>query len=182
MVVLAVSAAVVAAVSDDHAWIIAAAILAGLTFVAYGLVEVVWPLIRRRRLLHPCHVYFNIPGLYETKVSHIRQNESGHRTKELTLPSYAEVEIEIIYRPKLAFHELKFAFGCPDGSESKPYAFEAFDRFTTQGQSHWIPGKDEGHKTNRHKFYQWNRDEPRNTGSDFLVGFKLKTGKVGVWR
>ncbi len=167
--------------SDDLWWIVGAAVLAGLTFVAYAWVEGLQPLIRRYRLRHPCRVYFNIPGPDETRIAHSQQDERGHRTRELTLPPNAEVEIEIIYVPKLAFHEIRFAFGCPFGIEGKPYAFEAFHRFTVQGKSHWKPGEDEGHKTDRHKFYEWKRDEKRNTGTDFLVGFKLRTEKVGVW-
>jgi len=181
MVVIAVGAAVTAAVSDDHAWIIAAAILAGLTFTAYVVVEVIGPIIRRWRLKHPCHVYFNIPAPEEGVVDYVRQDTDGHHVKELTLPPNADVEIEIIYRPKLAFREIKFAFGCPLGSEGKPFAYEAFERFTIKGKSHWKPGEDEGHKTNRHKFYQWHRDEMRNTGSFFLLGFKLRTIQTGIW-
>ncbi len=167
--------------NPDHGWIVAAAFLAGSTLLAYVFVEMIWPAVRHYRLRHPCRVYFNIPGLRERKIEYLRQDDRTHHTKELTLPPNAEFEIEIIYTPKLIFHEDSIAFGCESPLDGKPYASERFDRFTIVGKSHWIPGKDDGHTLNRHKFFQIARGKTRNLKTHFIVGFKLKTEKVGVW-
>jgi hypothetical protein len=47
MLAIGIGATGLTVVSEDHAWIIAAALLAGLTFAAYVLVEVIHPIVRR---------------------------------------------------------------------------------------------------------------------------------------
>jgi len=182
--IAASAAAGIAVMSKDHIWIVAAAILAGLTLVAYCLKEMILPRIRRYRLRHPCHVYFNIMRPNEGDVSYVQRQGKSHHLKELVLPANCEVEIELIYLPKLDFFESELLFGCevenPDG---KPYAFECFDRFAMpgRGKGHWIPGVDQGHTLNRHKFYHIARNRSRNVGTHRVVGFKFRTEQIGVW-
>lgn len=184
--IFAAMAAGMAAMSQDHAWIVAAALLAAGTFVAYGCVEMLWPIIRRYRLRHPCHVYFNIMRPDEGEVPYVQRDGKSHHLKELTLPPNCEVEIELIYLPKLEYFESEIMFGCETGQSSpdgKPYAFECFHRFNMPGKGKdlWIPGVDEGHSITRHKFYQIVRNRPRNVGTHRIIGFKFRTEKVGVW-
>jgi hypothetical protein len=170
--------------SDDHIWIVAAAVLAASTFVVYGLVEVVGPAIRRYRLRHPCHVYFNIMRPNEGEVSYVQREGKSHHLKELTLPPNSEVEIELIYLPKLEFFESEIMFGCEvESPEGKPYAFECFHRFNMpgKGKDRWIPGFDEGHSLTRHKFYHIVRNRTRNMGTHRIVGLKFRTEKPGIW-
>jgi hypothetical protein len=177
------AAAGTAAMSEDHVWIVSAAILAGLTFVA-SVCATLWPLVRRYRLRHPCHVYFNIMRPNEGEVPYVQRAGKSHHLKELTLPPNSEFEIELNYLPKLDFYECEIMFGCevedPDG---KPYAFECFHRFNLpgKGKDRWVPGVDEGHNLTRHKFYHMIRNRPRNVGTHRIVGFKFRTEKVGVW-
>jgi hypothetical protein len=173
-----------AAISDDHAWIVAAAILAGATLVAYLVVEVGLRAFRRSRLKHPCDVYFNIMRPNEGEVVYVRREGKSHHLKELVLPPNCEVEIELIYLPRLEFIESEIAFGCEvEDPEGKPYAVECFSRFSMpgKGKDRWVPGVDEGHTLTRHKFYQIIRNRARNTGTHRIVGFKFRTERVGVW-
>jgi len=164
------------------------AILGGLaatvTLAAYLFIELVKPAWRRHQLRHPCHVYFNIMRPNEGDVPYVQREGKSHHLKELVLPPNYETEIELIYLPKLAFFESEIAFGCEiDNPDGKPYAFECFHRFAMpgKGKAHWIPGVDEGHTLTRHKFYSITRNKPRNTGTHFIVGFKFRTEKVGVF-
>jgi len=168
----------------DGPFAILGGIAAATTLVAYLFIEFVKPRWRRYRLRHPCHVYFNIMRPDEGEVPYVQRDGKSHHLKELTLPPNCEVEIELIYLPKLEYFESEIMFGCevenPDG---KPYAFECFHRFNMpgKGKDHWIPGVDEGHSITRHKFYQIVRNRPRNTGTHRIVGFKFRTEKVGIW-
>jgi hypothetical protein len=162
-------------------------IVAGVASVAmiglYLFIEVGRPWWRRRVMQHPCNVWFNIMGPKEGKIAYAIQDDRPHHVKELVLPSNSEIEIELIYTPKLAFHEASIAFGCESDLEGKPYAIECFNRFVLEGKgkSQWIPGKDEGHTINRHKFYWIVRNQVRNVGSHFIVGYKFKTESVGIF-
>jgi hypothetical protein len=179
--VVAITAAVVAAMSQDHVWVVAAALLAGGTFAAYLIVEAILPAIRKHRLKHPCEVHFNVIGRHEGEITYAIQDDRTHHVDELVLPANSEIPIEIIYLPKLPFYETKLAFGCEGNIEGKPYATECFSRFNLKGKSQWIPGVDDGHYLTRHKFYQMDREQHRNTGTHRVVGFKLKTENVGVF-
>jgi hypothetical protein len=181
--VLAIAAATSGAMSDDHIWIMGAAILAGGTLVAYLIVELAKPAWRQWRLRHPCKVYFNIMTPKEGEVPYVLRDSRGHFLKELVLPPNTETEIELIYVPKVPFFESELNFGCESDVEGKPYAIERFIRYPMpgKGKAHWIPGTDETDTLDRHKFYHVIRNKPRNTGTHFIVGFKLKTEVVGVF-
>jgi hypothetical protein len=170
--------------SEDHAWIVSAAVLAGLTFIAYGCVEMILPLVRRYRLRHPCHVWFNIMRPDEGEVSYVQREGKSHHLKELVLPPNSEFEIEVIYLPKLDFYESEIIFESSSSDiDGKPFAFECFNRFAMpgKGRGQWIPGVDEGHTLTRHKNYHIVRNRARNVGTHRFIGFKFKTEKVGVF-
>jgi hypothetical protein len=183
MLATAVSSGAAATILDGP-FAVVGGIAASVTLIAYLYIEVVKPAWRRHRLQHPCHVWFNIKGTYDGGVPYIAGDGKPHHLKELVLPPNYETEIEIIYLPKLAYFEFSIAFGCElSDDDGKPHAFECFNRFTIpgKGKSHWIPGVDDGHSLNRHKFYTIIRNAPRNTGTHFIVGFKFRTEKVGVF-
>jgi hypothetical protein len=168
----------------DGPFAIAGGIAATVTLAAYIFVEVAKPAWRRCRLRHPCHVYFNIMRPNEGEVPYVQRDGKSHHLKELVLPPNCEVEIELIYLPKLEFFEAEISFGCEiDDPDGKPYAFECFNRFAMpgKGKGQWIPGVDEGHSLTRHKFYHIVRNRPRNTGTHRIVGVKFRTEKVGVF-
>ena len=170
-----------ASMTLDGVFAIVGGVAATITLAAYLLIEVVKPWMRRRRMKHPCEANFNIISRSEGEITYAIQEDRGHQVKELVLPSQSEIPIEVIYLPKVAFFEESIAFGCEGEIEGKPYAIECFNRYTLMGKSQWIPGVDEGHTLNRHKFYQIVRKKPRNLGTHVLVGFKLKTENVGVF-
>lgn len=165
----------------DGPFAILGGVAASATLVAYLFIEVVRPVWRRWRLRHPCDVYFNIIGTHEGEITYAIQDDRTHHTKEIVLPTNSETPIEIIYRPKIPFFEETIAFGCEGNNDGKPYAKEYFNRYTVLGQSKWVPGRDEGHSVDRHKFYQIVRKKPRNLGSHVVLGFKLITEKAGVF-
>jgi hypothetical protein len=167
--------------THDGLFAIIGGVAATVTLGAYPFIEVIKPARRRRQSRHPCNVYFSIMPATEGKIDYAIQDERGHHVKELVLSENSETDIELVYIPKLPFYESKIAFGCESGIEGKPYAFECFDRFTIKGETHWIPGRDHGHSLNRQKFYQIVRHEHRNVGTDFVVGFRLKTEKPGLF-
>ena len=62
------------------------------------------------------------------------------------------IEIEIECLPKTSFYEEAFSFGCDGEDNAKPFAIERFDRLIEVGKNCWIPGKDDGHSLDRHKY------------------------------
>jgi hypothetical protein len=170
-------------VVSDGFFSILGGIAAAVTLALYAAIEVVKPAWRRRQMRHPCHVWFNIMGPSEGKISYAIQDGRPHHVRELVLAANSEIEIEVIYTPKLAFYESTLAFGCEGDSPGKPYATERFTRFVLEGKgkSQWIPGVDESDTIDRHKFYWIKRHEVRNIGTHFIIGYKLKTQSAGIF-
>lgn len=165
----------------DGPFAILGGVAATATLLAYLIIEVARPSWRRHRLKHPCDVYFNVIGRKEGEITYAIQDDRTHHVKELVLPPVSEIDIELIYLPRIPFFEESIAFGCEGDDQGKPYAIECFNRYTIRGKSHWVPGVDDDHSINRHKFYQIVRKRPRNLGTHVGVGFKLKTEKAGVF-
>jgi hypothetical protein len=180
MIAIAVAAGV-SSTTLDGPFAILGGIAASATLIAYLIIEVIRPAWRRHVLRYPCHVHFNVIGRHEGEITYAIQDDRTHHTKEIVLPANSEVAIEVIYLPKVPFFEESIAFGCEGKNDGKPYAFEFFNRYTILGKSRFVPGEDDGHVLNRHKFYQIVRKKPRNTGTHVVLGFKLKTEKLGIF-
>jgi hypothetical protein len=157
-------------------WIGATA-LAGFLWVHFGR-----PIRRHARLKHPCDVHFQIRSITSRLQPYARQDSRSHRVRELVLPSFSEVEIEIGCRPKLPFTEREQIFGCDGDLDKKPYATQCIIHFVETGKRVWIPGEDEGHYTDVHKNYHRVTGRSRNLGTHFVTGFKLVTRNPGKYK
>jgi len=160
---------------------IVAGVAAAATLILYVAVEILIPIRRRHRLRHPCSAEFLIVDKDQGLLDHAIQDDVEHRTKELVLSANSVYCVEIIYKPRLEYFESKIAFGCESDSPEKPYAFERFNRYIEKGKARWIPGCDLEDSLTRKKLYIARRDEPRNVGSEFIVGFKVQTRGVGTF-
>ena len=160
-------------------WTIAGAVAAVLVLAITGYDIVIKRLWRRFRLKEPCEVHFAIRPLQQAPLDYILQDDLGHRVKELVVPANQVVEIEIGYEPKIAFHE--FIFGCDGDETKKPYATECINRLIDVGKSRWLPGQDDDHWRDRHKYYHVVRDKPRAVGTHVAIGFMLQTGSAGIY-
>jgi hypothetical protein len=162
-------------------WTIAGAVAAVIVLAVTGYDIVIKPLWRRFRLKEPCEVHFAIRPLQQARLDYILQDDVGHRVKELVVPANQLVEIEVGYEPKIAFHEFEFIFGCDGDETKKPYATECINRLIDVGKSRWLPGQDDGHWRDRHKYYHVVRDKPRAVGTHVAIGFMLQTGPAGIY-
>ena len=57
----------------------------------------------------------------------------------------------------------------------------AIPEFIRVGKARWIPGEDETDKITVADSYEIKRDSPRNTGTHFVLGFRLITRDPGVY-
>ncbi len=167
--------------SEHIPWDKFGALLTIIVIALYCIAEFLLPWVRRLRLRHPCDCSFYVRSIEEGKLDYVIQDDVGHRVEELVLPSNKIVEIEIVYYPKIHFHETELIFGCGGAESEKPYATECVTRFIDVGKSTWVPGVDDGHSRDRHKFYHITRSKSRNVGSCFIVGFKLQTQRAGLY-
>jgi hypothetical protein len=162
-------------------WPVISALFGAAAFFVVVYTQIVRPWIRRRRLKHPCRVYFAIPPLQHTKLEHILQDDRGHEVAEIVLPSHKIVEVELIVCPIIAFHDGGISFGCDGSDEDKPVVVERFDRLVKIGKSRWVPGEDDGYAIDRHGYIQIVTNRGRTKGSRIPLGFKLQTGRPGKY-
>jgi len=158
---------------------------AGVSTAVLGLAvftQIIKPWLRRRRLRQPCKVHFLIRPLQSHRLSYVLQDDQRHDVKAMVLPAHSEVEIEIGYKAKVHFRETEMTFGCDGDEDAKPYATECFVRFVAIGKGHWIPGQDEGHYVDVHRYYHSRRDVFRNVGTHYVTGFKFVTRAPGAYR
>lgn len=113
--VAAIAAAGVAVMSNDHLWVMSAAIFAGATFIAYLLTEIVPPVYRYFRRKDPCKVCFVITSFDRGIVDYAIQDDKEHLTQELIVPANHDVYVQILFKAKIAFmqHQLVAAFENP---------------------------------------------------------------------
>jgi hypothetical protein len=140
------------------------------------------PLRRHIRLKHPCEVHFQIRSKDNRLQPYARQDGLGHRVKELVLPSFSEVEIEIGCKAKLPFNEKEQIFACDGERDKKPCPVEWVVHFVETGKKGGMPGTDEGHYIDVHKGYHRVTGTARNTGTHFVTGFKLLTKNPGRYK
>jgi hypothetical protein len=140
------------------------------------------PWRRYLRLKHPCEVHFQIRALENRSQPYAKQDQLGHRVKELVLPTYSEVEIELGCVAKLPFTEKHQVFTCEGDRDKKPYATEWIVHFVETGRKRGMPGKDDGHSIDVHKGYHRKTDQARNLGTHFVTGFKLYTRAPGRYK
>jgi hypothetical protein len=72
------------------------------------------PRLRRNNLKSPCIAWFEIVRSSQHLVSYAEQDDREHGVYELTLPTNALAEIEILYRSKISFLASEIYFGCGD--------------------------------------------------------------------
>jgi hypothetical protein len=160
--------------------------IVGITIGAIGLFVAiinifVKPAWRSWRLRAPCEVHFTILPLQDVRLDYVLQDDQGHHLKEIVLPAASDVEIEIEYVPKIAFEEKEISFGCPGEDKEKPYATEIIRRLITIGKNNWIPGEDENCWRDRHGFIHFVGNKRRQKRARIPIGFKMKTGRAGVY-
>jgi hypothetical protein len=171
----------------DWPWEMIAAFLSAAVLVLYLAVEFIRPHVRRRKLKRPCNVQFVIHPTREGHSDYAIQDDNWHFAKEITLPPASDFHVEIMLRPRLNFVESEFAFGCSDDSpldaDKKPFATGYINSFIVRGKKSATPEEDENHYTDRHGFYHIRRSfAQRSVGQDFIVGLKLRTRAVGVFK
>jgi hypothetical protein len=166
-------------------WPMVGALLAGATLLTVLYVQFVRPALRRGKLRRPCKARFIITSATHRTIDYAVQNEHEHFVSEITLPANSEVDIELLFTPKVHFHESGIAFGCDETKnlQTKPYVIGYFNRFIEKGLNRLDPESAPGdHYLDHNKYYHMRRDEARILGRHFVVGYKLKTRDVGVYR
>lgn len=153
--------------------------IAAFTVLAIAIwVNFVAPRLRNRQLRHPCKAYFHIRELAKGKLSYVLQDDDAHHVKELVLPAFSVVEIEITYSPIIPFNVEETVFECGGDYESKPIVEEPLAPFVAKGEipqgvSYW----------NRHGGYHYSsRYGGRAVGSWYVKGFKLRTKAPGTYK
>jgi hypothetical protein len=142
------------------------------------------PWNRRRRLKKPFDAYFLITSLSRFNLDYVLQDDDEHFVKELVLPANSEVPIQIILEPRISFTQHELYFGCSENvvNREKPHATEYFVPFVKEGMRR--SGKPDehhpGHYTDYNGFYHV-RENLLYTRDTRVIGFKLKTGAVGVY-
>ena len=112
---------------------------------------------------------------------YVVQDDEGHQVRELALPPNFTAEIEIGYRPRLAFREEKLIVGCEGDEACKPIVLGYLNKLVREGKSRWDPGQD-GHMLDRHGFYHLPRNEARSARLHCIVGFILQSRNPGTYR
>lgn len=162
-------------------WTIIGAVTSAAVLVLYILAEFLKPAIRHLRLKRPCKTHFPIRSLSQAEIPYVVQDDDMHSVRELVLPARSELEIEIGYWPRLPYYEVLIIFQCEGDPKERPFALERFQRFIKVGKDRWIPGRDDTDKISVADSYEIRRDSARNTGTHFVLGFKIKTRAPGVY-
>jgi hypothetical protein len=178
-----------AAVSEDHVWIVAAALLAGASLVAYILRELVPPASRYFRAKRPLRVHFLAPSIDKVpedssrEIDYLILDEKEHYLKELVVPSNRELYIQIMLQAKLAFnqHQIAVRFENPDGLKQPPLVDHYKLHFVRLGEREKFPGRDVGHWLDYHDVYHITEERPRTSGQEFTYGFIIKTREPGIF-
>ena len=166
----------------DGNWAIVGALASIAVLTLYVCAEFIRPHIRRYRLKNPCKARFPIRPLSEENISYLIQDEETHSVEELVLPSNSEVEIELGFFAKLSFYNTDIIFQCEGDPDQRPIAIERFQRLVKIGKKRWKPGKDESESIDIHGSYHCRLDRARNTGTHFVIGFKIKTRGPGRYK
>src|SRR5262245_46063293 len=101
-------------------WVVVGAIAAIAVLLISIWSEFVAPRVHARRLKAPSDVWFNIQSMQAGSLRYVVQDDEAHQVRELALPSNFTAEIEIGYRPRLAFREEKLIVGCEGDEAGKP--------------------------------------------------------------
>ncbi len=157
-------------------------VMAGITGVAilflavYG--EFISPIIRRRKLKHPCKAYFHIRQSQVGYLDYVLQDDKAHNVKELVLPANSEVDIEFSYYVSVPFHVQETVFGFQGETDSKPETIFSIAPFIAKGDRVSL-----GEYWDRHgNLHYQTHAAGRSVGSCYTKGFKIRTRKVGIYK
>jgi hypothetical protein len=171
----------VAVMNTDHAWVVAAALFAGATFVAYLLKEIAPSLYRHFRIKNPCKVCFVITSFDRGTVDYVIQDDKEHFTRELIVPTNHDVYVQILFKAKIAFmqHQLTLVFENPHHATEPPLVDHYKLQFVRIGESEKFPKADVGHWIDHHDTYHITEERPRAKHQYFTYGFIVKTRDAG---
>jgi len=156
------------------------ALIGGAALLCVIWIQFIKPWLRGRRLRRPCEVHF---VLRPERHDYVVHDNERHHVRVLVLPAHSVREIEIGFKVKVNFRESELVFGCDGDDDAKPYASQWIDSFTdTGGKTIWIPGEDEGHSIDMHKFYHRRLDRLRNIGTHYVNSFRLITRAPGEYK
>jgi hypothetical protein len=184
VMVSAIAAAGVAAWSEDHIWVVIAALCAAGSLAFYLAKDIIKPFLHWRILKkRPIDSYFIIEDKHKYHLGYLHQDDRSHKTLDLTVPSHRDdIYIQLIMQARTAFTLSHLVFGF-DGLRGKYPFIKHYslgfikvgisDRHPGEWPSHYIDHHDRYHITDT-TFYpkkQWK-----------TVGFKITTRHPGVYR
>lgn len=140
------------------------------------------PWFRARRLARSCDVHFVVRSMQEYAFDYVVQDEQRHHTSVLAVPSNSSVYIEIGVSPLIHFNCTAVVFGCNGDNDKKPYATKMLDRFTNRSKNTFVPGVDERHSIDIHRFYVLRNERPINVGTHHLFGYEVVTQQPGTYK
>jgi len=158
-------------------WELIAALAAAAVLILSTWEVLLSPLVRRRRLKHPCDAYFHIRPLEKGGLPYVIQDDRAHRVKQLVLPSNSLVEIEVAYIPKIPFNVMETVVQCDGDFYSKPLVEERIAPFVLSGE---VPAGPT-YVNREGGFHYASRYSGRAEGSCYSVGFMVRTRKPGVY-
>jgi hypothetical protein len=165
-------------------WEVLAGVSAVIVLFISVCTEVIAPLWRKRKLKYPCEAYFSIWEEAHGDLPYVVQDDAGHRVKELVLPSYSEVVVEVTYSPRIPFNVVETVFGCEGDADEKPLPQKRIRSFLVKGGDEQLsPGIDKTETIDRKGNYHMRATyAPRSYGSWYVMAFVINTRKPGVYK
>jgi hypothetical protein len=180
------------AAMTEGEWVIvgaAAAIIGTVGVFGFGAYEfLVAPALQRRALKRPCRTWFLIPSVDQRSIPYTEQSHKEHYVEELTLGANSEFEIELLYRPSVAFHCSAIYFGCNDqnyvGLDTKPIIKSFLNPLMERGgiREETPEQNPDTNFEDRHKFYHVKKPRHLARKEMYSIGFKIQTRAPGLYR
>jgi len=183
---LAVSSIISASTLTDWGsiWAIIAGVIATVVAI-WGSIS--WILKRRAKQEHekvleqPCNVYFLIPETTRARLDYVEQDNREHKTDCLVLPAHAEIPIQLWIKPRVAYEETDMYFGCEGSINEKPEPIKYYNPFVYQGKREIVPGGEEGHYIDFHRYYHTVGKRVRVPTEVYVPGFMIRTHTSGEY-
>jgi hypothetical protein len=169
-------------------WTIVGAVSA-IVAAGFGIYEfLIRPVCLRHKLKRPCNAWFLIPSTDQKIIDFAEQTTEQHYVRDLTLPADSEVEIEILYRPSIAFLCSAMYFGCNEQNNKdldiKPLIKAFLNPLIERGgiRKETPDDNPETNSIDRHKYYHIKKQRHLTRGEIYSFGIKIQTRIVGLYR
>lgn len=153
---------------------VTAAIASAAMLAVYIGVEFVRPYLQKRKSKNPCNVHFTIRNSKQSISGRDVSHGDPHLVRELVLPAWTTVDLELGFVPKIAIYISELVVGCAD--INGPDIIQRFDSFKKNKKTE----HPDDYKDVNGAFHL--KIERRfNAGSHFVSGLKMRTKQAGTY-